>query len=171
VALTSVSSGLISPETAFPIIFGSYLGATITIVVASLGHQPAIKKQVAMGHVGFNVVVALLGMFAFPRLKLLFLNQIFPLLGEVRSLAIFYVVFRTLVAVLVFPFLGIISRFFQKYITDDEKNFTLAVQRVQSFVDPEMALLAVKQDLLVYFKEVIGYNLNIRDFYLTDVQE
>jgi hypothetical protein len=60
----------------------------------------------------------------------------------------------------------------QKYIKDDEQHFSLAVQKMQfSSLDPELALLAVKQDLLVYIKEVIGYNLHIWDFYLTDVTQ
>jgi hypothetical protein len=38
-------------------------------------------------------------------------------------------------------------------------------------IDPELALLAIKQDLLVYFKRIISYNLNIWDFYLTDISQ
>ena len=78
IALTSVSSGLITAEAALPILFGTYLGATITIVIASFGHQPAIKKQVAMGHVGFNLIVALLGMLALPRIKVVLSQYLFP---------------------------------------------------------------------------------------------
>lgn len=88
-----------------------------------------------------------------------------------RTLALFYVGFRTLVALLVFPFLNFFSQLFQKYITDKQNNFALAVQKIDHPVDMEVAILAIKQDLLVYFKEVVGYNLNIWDFYLTDVTE
>jgi phosphate:Na+ symporter len=172
IALTSVSSGLITAEAALPVLFATYLGATITIVMASLGKQPAIKKQVAMGHVGFNLLVAGLGMLTLPRIKELFIAECFSRWGEIRTLAVFYVVFRTLVGVLVFPFLGFFTRIFQKYITDDQQHFSLAVQKVQlPLPDMEVALLAVKQDLFLYFKEVIGYNLNIRDFYLTDISQ
>ena len=70
-----------------------------------------------------------------------------------------------------FPFLGFFARVFQKYI-HDEQNFALAVQRVlfPSF-DFELALLALKQDLLVYLKKVISYNLHIWDFCLTDLKQ
>jgi Na+/phosphate symporter len=95
----------------------------------------------------------------------------FPYFGEVRTLALFYVMFRTLVALLVFPFLTLFSTLFQKYITDKANAFSFAVQKIDKPVDMEVAILAIKQDLLVYFKEVISYNLNIWDFYLTDVTE
>lgn len=55
---------------------------------------------------------------------------------------------------------------------DNEQHFSLAVQKVPtSPVDHEMALLAIKQDILIFFKEVVGYNLNIWDFYLTDISK
>jgi phosphate:Na+ symporter len=172
IALTSVSSGLITAEASLPIFFATYLGATITIVIASLGKQPAIKKQVAMGHVGFNLLVAGLGMLTLPWIKELLVTEGFPRWGDIRTLAIFYVAFRTMVGVLVFPFLGFFARVFQKYIIDDGLQFSLAIQKIQILpLDVELTLLAVKQDLLLYFKEVIGYNLNIRDFYLTDVSQ
>ena len=38
-------------------------------------------------------------------------------------------------------------------------------------LDFELALLAMKQDLLVYFKKVVSYNLHIWDFRLTDVTQ
>jgi phosphate:Na+ symporter len=172
IALTSVSSGLITAEASLPIFFATYLGATITIVIASLGKQPAIKKQVAMGHVGFNVLVAGLGMLTLPWIKELLFSEFFLRWGEIRTLAVFYIAFRTAVGLLVFPFLGFFARVFQKYITDDKQQFPLAIQKIQLLSpDMELALLAVKQDLLLYFKAVIGYNLHIRDFYLTDISQ
>jgi phosphate:Na+ symporter len=163
---------LITPEAAFPIILGSYLGATITIVIGSLGNQPAIKKQVAAGHVGFNFLTALLGMLLLGVIISLFDTYVFPTFGVITGLSAFYVGFRTLIALLVFPFIGLFTRLVQRYITDRPAKFTLAIQKIQTTpIDPELAILAVKQDLLVYCKEVISYNLNIRDFYLTDITQ
>jgi len=108
-------------------------------------------------------------MFSLPLIKWFFITYAFPAVGEVKTLAFFYVGFRTLVAVLAFPFLGFFSRVFQKYLKDRQDIFTLATQKIEHPVDMEVALLAVKQDLLVYFKKVVGYNLNIWDFYLADV--
>ncbi|MDR2541141.1 MAG: hypothetical protein LBD11_05170 [Candidatus Peribacteria bacterium] len=114
VALTSASSGLITPEVAFPIILGSYIGATITIVMASIGRQPTIKKQVAVGHVGFNTLTALIGMFGMPFILRLFSTYIFPKVGVVMGLSIFYIAMRSFVAILVFPFLDFFTRLIQK---------------------------------------------------------
>lgn len=78
IAVASASSGLIPPETVISIIFGAYLGSTATIFFASLGAQSAIKKQVAYGHIGFNILVSLLGMLLLPLIKTCFLQRIFP---------------------------------------------------------------------------------------------
>jgi Na+/phosphate symporter len=167
-----VNSGLITPEMAFPIILGSYLGATITIVMGSLGNQPAIKKQVAAGHVGFNLLTALLGMLCLGGITFLFSRFIFPAVGIIMGLSLFYVGFRTIVALLVFPFVGGLAYLFQKWITDSQQDFPLAIQKLQSSpIDTELAILALKQDVLVYFRETISYNLNIWDFYLTDITQ
>lgn len=88
------------------------------------------------------------------------------------GLSFFYVGFRTLVALLVFPFVGVVAHCFQKLITDSQQNFPLAIQKLQTLpIDTELAILALKQDMLVYFKETISYNLHIWDFYLTDVTQ
>ena len=80
IALTSVSSGLITMDAALPIIFGGYLGSTITMVLGALGTQPAVKKQVALGHVSFNLLVAMIGMFSLPLMKWLLATYAVPTL-------------------------------------------------------------------------------------------
>jgi Na+/phosphate symporter len=140
--------------------------------MASLGHQPTIKKQVAAGHVGFNTLAALIGMFGMPFILWLFTTSIFPKVGVVMGLSIFYIAMRLFTAILVFPFIDFFTRLIQKLIKEDEAELTLAIQKIPTeSVDPELVLLAIKQDLLVYFKKIISYNLNIWDFYLTDISQ
>ena len=170
ISITSANAGLIPPETAFPLIFGAYLGSTATIFIASLGQQSAIKKQVAYSHIGFNLLVAMLGMLCLPLIKSLFISTIFPRFGTVISLSGFYVGRRLIIAIGVFPFLWKISEMLQAVFVEKEPLFALAIKKI----DPisawtELGILALKQDILFYFQETIEYNLNIRDLSIEDL--
>ena len=57
VALTALSSGIINFPSAAAIVIGADLGTTSTTVLGSLKGSP-IKRQLALAHVLFNVVVA-----------------------------------------------------------------------------------------------------------------
>ena len=58
------------------------------------------------------------------------------------------------------------SRLLSKIIKDSKENIQLAVQKIFNVndLDPTVALLAVKQDMLLLFWNAIKYNLNVWDF-------
>ena len=64
------------------------------------------------------------------------------------------------------PLVKPISRLLQKYIKDKKQNVELAIQKIFNAedLDPAVAQLAVKQDMLLLFWNAIKYNLNVRDF-------
>ncbi|GHW02237.1 sodium:phosphate symporter [candidate division SR1 bacterium] len=170
IAITSVSSGLISPEVALPIIFSTYFGSTITVFLASMGQQPAIKKQLAYGHIGFNLLASLLAMTMLPLVIWLSETWLFSSLGVVGTLTLRYLEGRFIITVLLLPRINQISKLFQRIFVEDNNTLSLATQKIQiSTVGFDVALLAFKQDLLTYFKECVRYNLSIWDFYLTDL--
>ena len=51
-------------------------------------------------------------------------------------------------------------------IKDSKEEIQLAVQKIFNVneLDPTVALLAVKQDMLLLFRNAIKYNLNVWDF-------
>ncbi len=172
VTLTGVSSGLIPAEAAFPLILGSYLGSTITIVLGSLGNQPAIKKQVAAGHVFFNIIFSFLGMICLPIIYRIFQSYVFPQIGVIAWISCFYIGFRTIVAIVIFPFLKPMSNILEKIFKDKHQRFTLAIHQLdQTHIDIEMGIIAIKQDLLIFTKEVIEHNLSIWDLKITKKRE
>jgi hypothetical protein len=58
------------------------------------------------------------------------------------------------------------SKLLSKIIKDSKEEIQLAVQKIFNVndLDPTVALLAVKQDMLLLFWNAIKYNLNVRDF-------
>jgi hypothetical protein len=54
----------------------------------------------------------------------------------------------------------------KKIIKESKNEIQLAIQKIFNVenLDPTVAQLAVKQDMLVLFWNAIKYNLNVRDF-------
>lgn len=69
------------------------------------------------------------------------------------------------------PFIPKISKLFKKYITDKEQGFMLSIEKIEQPIDEDIAFIAIKQDILFYLKKIINYNLNIWDFYITEVKK
>ena len=59
-----------------------------------------------------------------------------------------------------------VSKFLQKRIKNKKQTVELAIQKIFSVedLDPVVAQLAVKQDMLLLFWNAIKYNLNVWDF-------
>ncbi len=58
------------------------------------------------------------------------------------------------------------SKLLTMIIKDSKEEIQLAVQKIFNVdeLDPTVALLAVKQDMLLLFRNAIKYNLNVWDF-------
>ncbi|MBQ7073651.1 hypothetical protein IJM86_01005 [bacterium] len=119
---------------------------------------------------GFNIFVVILGLSSVPLLDILFDKILIPHFGLIPSFTRFYVAFRAFCALLILPFVNQISLLFQKFITEKNEHLKLAIQKIEQPLDTELSILALKQDILLYLKMIIKYNLNIWDFYFTDVK-
>ena len=64
------------------------------------------------------------------------------------------------------PLVSPASKLLEKIIKDSKQIIQLAVQKIFNVenLDPTVAQLAVKQDMLLLFWNAIKYNLNVRDF-------
>lgn len=59
-----------------------------------------------------------------------------------------------------------VSKFLQKRVKNKKQTVELAIQKIFSVedLDPVVAQLAVKQDMILLFWNAIKYNLNVWDF-------
>lgn len=166
VSLALVSSGILPVNLAFPMVFASYLGCTITIILWAIwSNKVAAKKQVALWHVCFNLITSVIWVFALP-LILLFYEYLEAHIWSVISFTIIYFFWRTLFALAFLPLVKPASKLLTMIIKDSKEEVQLAVQKIFNVdeLDPTVALLAVKQDMLLLFRNAIKYNLNVWDF-------
>ena len=77
-----------------------------------------------------------------------------------------YFFWRTLFALAFLPLVKPASKLLTMIIKDSKEEIQLAVQKIFNVdeLDPTVALLAVKQDMLLLFRNAIKYNLNVWDF-------
>ena len=64
------------------------------------------------------------------------------------------------------PLVPSVSRILQQKIKNKKQGVELAIQKIFNVEDltPAVAQMAVKQDMLVLFRNAIKYNLNVRNF-------
>ena len=84
----------------------------------------------------------------------------------VVSFTLVYFSWRALVCLIFIPLVNPISRLLKRVIRDSKNEIQLAIQKIFNVenLDPTVAQLAVKQDMLVLFRNAIKYNLNVWDF-------
>ena len=167
IVLASVWTGFLDPNIAFPVIFWWYIWSTITIVLWALWKWSlAIKRQVAVWHVWFNLITALCGMLCLPRIVLFYESVLEPSVGVVIGFTLVWFCWRTIFALIFLPMVNSVSRLLQWKIKDRKQDIELAIQKIFNAedLDPAVAQLAVKQDMLLLFWYAIKYNLNVRDF-------
>ena len=167
ISLTLAYSGILQPEQALATIFATYLGSTITIVLGAIwSNKIAIKKQVAFWHVWFNLITSFLWIISLPLIVKLYSNILEPRFGIVIWITIIYFMWRTIFAFIFLFFVNPISKWLTEFIKDKKQRAQLAIHKIFNVenLDPSVAQLAVKQDMLLLFRNAIKYNLNARDF-------
>ena len=165
--LATVGSWILSPTLALPIIFWGYLWSTITIIIWAIWKNSlAIKKQVAIRHVWFNLVTALVWMLMLPLIVKFYTYVLEPNVWTVVWFTILRIWWRSIFALIFLPFVDSISKILKKRVKDKKQVVDLAIQKVFNVEDltPAVAQLVAKQDMLVLFWNAIRYNLNVWDF-------
>jgi len=125
IALTALSSGIIGLPAAAAIVIGADLGTTSTTVLGSLKGSP-IKRQLALAHVLFNVVVAVVAFFVLlPFLPLLL--RALHLTDPLYSLVAFHSLFNLLGLFVFVPFLSQYASWIgQRFLANGHRGQALA---------------------------------------------
>lgn len=173
ICLAIASTWILSSEMIFSVLMGSYLWATITIIVGAFwGSSSDIKKQVATWHVGFNLILSFLWMLCLPLIIQFYNFEINSWISKIIWITSIYFGWRCIFALLFIPLISPISKILQKTIKQNKQNFTMAVQNIfdVNTVDPAIVVLAIKQDIYLLLRYAIKYNLWVRDFSISNIK-
>jgi phosphate:Na+ symporter len=143
ITLSALYAGIIPIEVAAAIVIGSDLGTTTTVILGGLKGS-YVKRQVAFGHVGFNIVSATLALILlYPLLYLI--TDLIGIQDPLFQLVAFHSSFNLLGILVLTPFIGPFSRLLERLIHQKKKTLTPILEQVPTEV-PEGAIEAIRQE-------------------------
>jgi phosphate:Na+ symporter len=143
ITLSALYAGIIPIEVAAAIVIGSDLGTTTTVILGGLKGS-FVKRQVAFGHVGFNLVSAILALILlYPLLYLVI--DILAIEDPLFQLVAFHSSFNLLGILVLTPFIGPFSRLLQKLIRPKTITLSPILHQVPAEIT-EGAIEAIRQE-------------------------
>ncbi len=156
IVLSGLYSGIIDLAPACAFVIGANVGTTFTVWLGSLGGG-AVKKQVALSHITFNWVTAVL-MFLLLNVSLALLDRFFGIYSDpVLGLAVFHTFFNVCGIILFFPLLGYLGQFTRWVFPDQADIVSRYIHHTDPAV-PEAAVAAIQHEGLHLAGMVMQYN-------------
>jgi len=139
-----------------PLIMWAFLWTTITAVLWAIGPYP-LKKQVAFGHVFFNLACVVLGLLCLPWIISLLS---FSFVDITLGLSVFVLWFKIIGVLIFIPFVDYFIRFLQRLFPLEESLLWIRVEQIDPQIT-DVALVAMKQDTILLCKKVFAYVLHV----------
>ena len=148
------SQGLLDLDAAIPIILGTNIGTTLTVIVVAMGEsRPA--KQAAAAHVLFNLIGSVLCLLVLP-----FYKEIVAMSATdiTRQIANSHMIFNVIITVVFFPFVSLLSKLISTMIPlqpEDKPEDVMYLDPTLLTISTASAVAAVKDELL-HMGDIIG---------------
>ena len=158
IVLTSLNAEIIGFNAGAAMVVGANVGTTVTVLLGTIGGNQ-IKKRVALSHLSFNAVTAIVGLLLLPAITWLIVKVIGPV-GEnaVMGVALFHTIFNVIGVLLFLPFIGLLAKGLVKVYPDKLRQTTKFIQNVTPEVS-EAAIEALKNEVLHLMTQVLKHNL------------
>ena len=151
-----------------PFLFGSNIGTCITAIMTAMGGNTS-SKRAALLHTTFNILGTILGMLALPLLNSFIMSMN---LNPKMQIAIVHIIFNTVTAILVFPFIKQLCGLVKLVIKGDEprkKNVDLSNLNPTLFPIASAALDVAYKSLLQE-RDLVLENSKLVHNYLLDTK-
>ena len=158
IVLTSLNAGIIGFEAAAAVIIGANVGTTATILIGGIG-ATQLKKRVAISHLIFNLVTAIIGLALLTPLSILVTFLVGPD-NSIIGIALFHTIFNVMGVLLFFPFIGMLSKSLLKLFPDRNILLTEHLHKITPQAE-EVAITSIKKELINLTQKVMKYNLSV----------
>lgn len=160
IALSAISVNAIELDAAVALIIGSNIGTTVTVLFGAI-KGTASKKQIAAGHVLFNVFTAVVALiFLYPLIHLI--TSILGIEDPLLVLVTFHTIFNLLGIIILLPFIGKLANFLESKI-NDKVTKSKFISRVSPDI-PAAAIEALKNESLRFIEMTLTLNIHaLRD--------
>lgn len=159
IILSAMHSGVLAFPMAAYMVIGINLGTTLTVLIGSLGSQ-TIKKRVAISHLLFNVVTAVLAIALFPLLLYLIQKTIHLEDDPVTGIALFHTMFNLMGVIAFLPFIGFFTKLIVRIVREKKATLTHYLHTLKPDVT-EAGIEALKNEIRHLIVEVIRYHLRL----------
>jgi phosphate:Na+ symporter len=159
IILSAIYSGVLAFPMAAYMVIGINLGTTLTVLIGSLGSQ-TIKKRVAISHLLFNVVTAVLAILLFPLLMYLIQKTIHLENDPVTGIALFHTMFNLMGVIVFLPFIGFFTNLIVRLVREKKATLTRYLHTLKPDVT-EAGIEALKNEIRHLIVEVIRYHLRL----------
>lgn len=163
--ISIASSGMISIDMAFPIIFGQNIGTCVTAMLSGVGANIAAKRAAVM-HMLFNVIGTLIFLFILRKPVEFIVLKISPEIIE-RQIANAHTLFNIINVIVLFPFANMIVRAAEKIVKGEDDENISEVKYIDNrlMATPPIAIAQASRELLRMGKLVERqYNIAIHAF-------
>ena len=159
IVLTSLNAEVIGFDAAAAMVVGANVGTTVTVILGTIGGSQ-VKKRVALSHLTFNVITAIIGLSLLPLMTRLIVLVLGPV-GEnaVMGVALFHTFFNVLGVLVFLPFIGFLSKGLIKVYPDKMRDTTKYIQNVTPEVS-EAAVEGLRNEVLHLATNVLKHNLH-----------
>ncbi len=157
IVLTALNAAVIQFSDAAAMVIGANIGTTVTVILGTIG-STQIKKRVALSHLTFNGVSAIVGLAMLP--ATVWFIELFLRRGNndaVMGLALFHTLFNVIGVLIFLPFMGILAKWLVRVFPDRSKRLTKYVHQVSPDVS-DAALTALHNEVIHLIASVIQFN-------------
>lgn len=159
IILSAIHSGVLAFPMAAYMVIGINVGTTLTVLIGSLGSQ-TIKKRVAVSHLLFNLVTAVVAVVLFPLLMYLIQKTIHLENDPVTGIALFHTLFNLMGVVIFLPFIGFFTNLIVRMVREKKTTLTRYLHTLKPDVT-EAGIEALKNEIRHLIVEVIRYHLRL----------
>lgn len=148
ILIAVAATGIISFESAYPIIFGQNIGTCVTALLSSIGANKTAKRA-AVIHLLFNVIGTLLFMIFLRKPVQLMVLQLVPT-NVPKQIAAGHIFFNILNVVIMFPFSGLLVKASEVIIKSDGEDSEHITKYIDEriLVTPSIALTQAAKEVL-----------------------
>lgn len=156
IALSALSSGLLTLDSAAVLIIGSDLGTTITTVLGAI-RGTSSKKRVAASHVLINIFTAGIALIIlYPLLS--FITNVLNFDSHLYTLVCFHSTFNLIGITLMFPFISLFSRFLERMFKSGKDQMARYITKAPVKV-PEAAIETLRLEMTDFIDRAIQMGL------------
>lgn len=158
IVLTALNAQVIGFHMAAAMVVGANVGTTTTVILGAIGGSQ-IKKRVALSHLAFNLISAIIGLAMLPVLVwviTLILGS--PTENAVMGVALYHTLFNVIGVLIFLPFIGLFAKLLIKAFPDKVTQVTEFLQNASPNIS-DAAIAGLQNEITHLIRETFEYNL------------